>query len=64
MLLAIPVIGIGGALALIRLLGSRPGAGIVLLLAAGLWIAVFASDVSDGTPRRDKLRGGGIDFGR
>ncbi|MDW8283103.1 MAG: hypothetical protein RMK29_15405 [Myxococcales bacterium] len=55
-------IAMGGALGL--LLDSRAAAGIVLLVGAGLWIAVFAAEVSRETPRRDRLRGSGIDFGR
>lgn len=64
LLALIPVAAIAAAAASLRLLDSRPGAGVVLLVGCALWIATFASDVGEDTPRRDRTRSSGLGFGR
>ena len=61
---AIPVLSVGGAIALVQLLDSRPGAGMVLILGCAVWITIFASDVGGSIPRRDRTRSSGLSFGR
>lgn len=64
LLATIPVVSIGGAVALVQLLDSRPAAGMLLILGCAVWIIVFASDIGRNIPRRDRTRASGLGFGR
>ncbi len=64
LLILIPLLSIGAAVAAARFLDSRPGAGIALLAGAALWFLAFAVDVGEAIPRRDRNRASGLNFGR
>lgn len=61
---AIPLISIALAIILIQIVESRPAAGMVLLLGCALWITTLVVGVGQDIPRRDRLRYGGLTFGR
>lgn len=64
LLLAIPLATIALGAVVVRLLDSRPVAGVVGLLGCALWITTLATDVGQEIPRRDRLRYSGLNFGR
>ena len=64
LLILIPLLSIGIAVIMIKVVDSRPAAGLVLLLGCALWITTFAVDLGQDIPPRDRLKYQGLNFGR